>query len=56
MKDYQDLIGKVIIAVAIIISGVMISNALNLGFSNIHSGLGNMGDFIRDGLLQGQIP
>ena len=56
MKDYQDLIGKVIIAVAIIISGVIISNALNSGFSNIHSGLGNVGELIRDGLLQGPIP
>lgn len=32
MKDYQDLIGKVVIAIAIIISGVLISNTLKLGF------------------------
>lgn len=53
MKDYQDLIGKIIIAIAIIISGFLISNALNAGFSNIHSALVNMGDLIRDGLLHG---
>ena len=53
MKDYQDLIGKVVIAIAIIISGALIANALNTGFSNIHSALVNMGQLIRDGLLQG---
>jgi hypothetical protein len=52
MKDYQDLIGKIIIAIAIIVSGVLVANALNSGFSNIHSALINMGDLIRDGLLQ----
>jgi hypothetical protein len=56
MKDYQDLIGKIIIATAIVISGVLISNALSLGFSNIHSGLVYMGELIRDGLLQGSTP
>lgn len=53
MKDYQDLIGKIIIAIAIIISGIMISNALNSGFSNIHSGLAYIGELIRDGLIKG---
>lgn len=28
MKDYQNLIGKIIIAVAIIIAGAMIANAI----------------------------
>ena len=56
MKDYQDLIGKVVIAIAIIISGVLIANALSTGFSNIHSALVNMGGLIRDGLLQGSTP
>lgn len=56
MKDYQDLIGKIIIAIAIIISGILISNALSAGFSNIHSGVTHMGELIRDGLLQGPTP
>lgn len=56
MKDYQDLIGKIIIAIAIIISGFLISNALNSSVSNIHSGIIHMGEFIRDGLLQGSTP
>lgn len=56
MKDYQDLIGKVVIAIAIIISGVLIANALSTGFGSIHSALVNMGNLIRDGLLQGLIP
>ncbi len=43
MKDYQDLIWKIIIAIAIIISGILISNALSAGFSNIHTGLAYMG-------------
>lgn len=56
MKEYQDLIGKIIIALAIIISGILIANALKLGFSSIHSALVGMGELIRDGLLQGFTP
>lgn len=56
MKDYQDLIGKVVIAIAIIISGVLIANAFKLGFSSIHSALVGTGELIRDGLLQGFTP
>lgn len=56
MKDYQDLIGKVIIAIAIIISAVLISKALSTGFSSIHSALVGMGELIRDGLFQGPTP
>lgn len=56
MKDYQDLTGKIIIAIAIIISGLLISNALNSGASNIHSGISYIGELIRDGLLQGPTP
>ncbi len=29
MKEYQNLIGKIVIAVAIIIAGIMISNAID---------------------------
>lgn len=56
MRDYHDLIGKIIIAIAIIISGVLIANALSAGFSNINSGLTYMGELIRSGLLQGATP
>ena len=37
MKDYQDLIGKIIIAIAIIIAAVMISNAIEAGCASIGS-------------------
>ena len=49
MRDYQAVR-------AIIISGVLISNALKLGFSSIHSALVGKGELIRDGLLQGSDP
>ena len=37
MKDYQNLIGKIIIAVAIVIAAVMISNAIETGCASIGS-------------------
>ena len=37
MKDYQDLIGKIIIAIAIIIAAVMLSNAIEAGCASIGS-------------------
>lgn len=52
MKNYQTLIGLVIIAIAVLISGICISSAIESGFSSIHSVLGYMGTLIRDGLLQ----
>mgnify|MGYP000877801968 CR=1 FL=1 len=52
MKEYQDLIGKIIIAIAIIIAGFLISQAITTGSSYISGGLGNVGTLIRDGLLQ----
>jgi hypothetical protein len=52
MKEYQNLIGKIIIAVAIIIAGFLISQAIITGSSNILSGLDSIGTLIRDGLLQ----
>lgn len=52
MKDYQELIGKIIIAIAIVVAGLLIANALNSGFTNIHSALAYVGELIRDGLLQ----
>lgn len=37
MKDYQNLIGKIIIAVAIIIAAVMLSYAIEAGCASIGS-------------------
>ena len=37
MKDYQNLIGKIIIAVAIIIAAVILSNAIEVGCASIGS-------------------
>ena len=37
MKEYQDLIGKIVIAVAIIIAGVLIANAIEAGCASIGS-------------------
>lgn len=52
MKEYQELIGKIIIAIAIVLAGSLVANALNLGFANIYSAIGDLGTLIRDGLLQ----
>lgn len=52
MKEYQDLIGKIIIAIAIIVAGILISQAITTGNSNVSSGLNSIGTLIRDGLLQ----
>lgn len=48
MKEYQDLIGKIIIAVAIVIAGYLIAQA---GLE-IADKLFPLGEMIRDGLLQ----
>ena len=37
MKDYQNLIGKIMIAVAIVIAGVLIANAVKIGYGEIGS-------------------
>ena len=37
MKDYQNLIGKIIIAIAIVIAAMMISNAIEAGCASIGS-------------------
>ncbi len=39
MKEYQNLIGKIVIAVAIIIAGVMISDAIGEMGTHIAGGL-----------------
>ena len=37
MKDYQNLIGKIIIAVAIVIAAITIANAIEVGCASIGS-------------------
>ena len=37
MKDYQNLIGKIIIAVAIVVAGSMIANAIEVAGGDIGS-------------------
>lgn len=37
MKDYQNLIGKIMIAVAIVIAGVLIANAVKIGCGELGS-------------------
>jgi hypothetical protein len=52
MKEYQDLIGKIIIAIAIIIAGFLISQAITIGSNSVLSAIDSLGTLIRDGLLQ----
>lgn len=40
MKEYQNLIGQIIIAAAIIIAAVMLAGAVEGAGTNIQSGLG----------------
>ena len=47
MKEYQNLIGKIIIAVAIIVAAVIISEAIDGAGRNIQQGLGYMGELLR---------
>lgn len=50
MKEYQDLIGKTLIAIAIVVAGVLIAQAISGAGSNIFSAFSNIGTLIRDGL------
>lgn len=50
IKEYQDLIGKIIIAFGIVFAGYMISEAVQDGFSNIN--FDYLGKLIREGLLK----
>ena len=52
MKEYQDLIGKIIIAIAIVIAGYLIAQAINGAGLQISNRLSHLGELIRDGLLQ----
>jgi hypothetical protein len=44
MKEYQHLIGKIIIAIAIIVAAIIIAGAIEGAGANIQSGLGYLGD------------
>lgn len=52
VKDYQNLIGKIILAAAIIIAAVIVADAIEYAGSRINSGLTYMAELVRDGLLQ----
>lgn len=47
MKNWQVLIGLMAIAIAILISGMLISNAIQEAGSNIHVGFTALGELIR---------
>ena len=47
MKNWQVLIGLMAIAIAILISGILISNAIQEAGSNIHVGFTALGELIR---------
>jgi hypothetical protein len=50
MKEYQDLIGKVIIAAAIVIAAGIIGQALNTTGAGISNSINYLAELIRDGL------
>lgn len=52
MKEYQELIGKIILAAGIVMAAYLLAGAINNGCANILSGLTSAGSLIRDGLLQ----
>lgn len=47
MKDYQDLIGKIIIALAIILGAAILAGAIESAGLNIHQGLSYLGELLR---------
>ena len=47
MKEYQYLIGKVIVAMAIIVAAIIIAQAIGGAGENIRSGLFQLGDALR---------
>lgn len=52
MKAYQELIGRIIIAVAIVIAAIIIAQSIDGVGIRIFSALDNLATLIRDGLLQ----
>ena len=47
MKEYQKLLGSVVIAVAIIIAGIVVANALADGFNTLRSSIAYHGEITR---------
>ena len=47
MKEYQHLIGKIIIAIAIIVAAIIITGAIEGAGANIQSGLWQLRDALR---------
>ena len=47
MKEYQYLIGKVIVAMAIIVAAIIIAQAIGGAGESIRSGLFQLGDALR---------
>jgi len=47
MKEYQYLIGKIIVAVAIIVAAIIIAQAVGGAGESIRSGLWQLGDALR---------
>ena len=52
VKDYPNLIGKIILAAAIKIAAGIIADAIEYAGSTIHSSLTYVAELVRDGLLQ----
>lgn len=52
VREYQNLIGKIIIAIAIVVAGALIAQAISEAGSTVFSALDSVGTLIRDGLLQ----
>ena len=52
MKDYQNLIGKIIIALAIVVAGILIAQAIDGVGDRIFSATHHLATMVRDGLLQ----
>ena len=47
MKEYQYLIGKIIVAMAIIVAAIIIAQAIGGAGESIRSGLWQLGDALR---------
>lgn len=47
MKEYQNLIGKIFIAIAIIIAAFIVANAIENAGADIHQGLTYTGELLR---------
>ncbi len=51
-QEYQQLIGRLLIAIAIVIAASLIAGAFTNGIANLTSAISNLATLIRDGLLQ----